>query len=190
MIKVYKNTKIYVHCPGGLVTGGAELLHQLVSILNDNGKSAFIVYYGNKEYTIPSDYGNYNIKTATHIIDDPQNIEVIFEGRFDLIRNNSKIQKILWWLSVDNFFYCSKSFLAISDLFRFSKRMALQSTIRRFGKAILKGKTEYLINPISIKELRGIHCVNCYQSVYAQSFLYRNNFKEILPLKDFINSEH
>lgn len=190
MLKVLDNTNIYVHCPAGVVTGGAELLHQLVSVLNDNGKNAFIVYFGDKPHKVPLDYSDYNINIATSIIDEPQNIEVIYEGRFDLIRENRKIQKILWWLSVDNFFYCSTSFLSINELFRFNKRLAVQSFIRRLGKTLLKGDCKYLINPLSIKELRNEACLNCYQSEYAQNFLQRNKFKEILPLKDFINKEH
>ena len=64
MIKVYSDSQIYVYCPAGLVTGGAELLHQLVSILNDNGKNAYIVYCGDKAHILPEDYKCYNIKIA------------------------------------------------------------------------------------------------------------------------------
>lgn len=190
MIKVTDKTNIYVHCPAEIVTGGAELLHQLVSTLNNNGKKAYIVYFGKTEPTVPLDYRNYNIKIAQNVVDEPYNIEVIYEGRFELIRKNKYTQKVLWWLSVDNFFYCSSPFLAINELYKFNKTLAFYAFIRRIGKAILKGDSEYLKHPISIKELRSIQCVNCYQSEYAQNFLQNNKFKEILPLKDFINREH
>ena len=45
-------SNIYVLCPGNVVTGGPELLHQLVDTLNCNGKNASIVYY-------PFDYAFY-----------------------------------------------------------------------------------------------------------------------------------
>lgn len=190
MIKLTEKTKIYVHCPSGVVTGGAELLHQLVSILNDNGKNAFIVYYGGKPHEVPSDYKDYNIKIAPAVEDDEHNVEVIYEGRFDFIRKNKYVQKILWWLSVDNFFYCSTTFLSFGDMISFSKRLALRSIARRLINSITKGRVDNLFHPLTIRELRDENCINCYQSEYAQNFLCNHGFKETLPLKDFINKEH
>lgn len=80
MIQVYNNTKFYVYCPAGIVSGGAELLHQLVSLLRDNGKDAFIVYYGNKEHVIPDDYKNYNVIMADMVIDSEYNIETCWRN--------------------------------------------------------------------------------------------------------------
>lgn len=48
MIKCYKNTKVYVHTPANIATGGVELLHQLVHTLRNRDVSAFIVLYGDK----------------------------------------------------------------------------------------------------------------------------------------------
>ena len=42
MIKVSKETKVFVHCPAGVVTGGAELLHQLVHTLRKDNINAYI----------------------------------------------------------------------------------------------------------------------------------------------------
>ena len=36
MLNINNKTKIYVLCPKDSVTGGAELLHQLVHIINKN----------------------------------------------------------------------------------------------------------------------------------------------------------
>ncbi len=67
------SSKIYVYCPAGVVTGGAELLHQLVSELNDNGRDARIVYFGNAPREIPADYSGYNIRIADTVDHSPAN---------------------------------------------------------------------------------------------------------------------
>ena len=73
---ISENSKIYVYCPSGIITGGVELLHQLVDIINQNGGNAFIVYYGNQPHSIPNEYKKYNIKITEQIIDIEDNILV------------------------------------------------------------------------------------------------------------------
>lgn len=189
MIKLQRNSKVYVHCPSGRVTGGAELLHQLVDVLNRNNVNAYIVYFGNNEHTIPSDYTSYNIKMTDIIEDSPCNVEVIYEGRFDLIRNHIHIQKILWWLSVDHFFLSSTTFLSIIDLTRFNLKLGCMGFVRQVGK-LIKNHDKTIFKPLSLRELREYDVMNAYQSEYAQNFLQNNGFKEMMPMKDFINSEH
>lgn len=190
MIKTYSDSEIYVYCPSGVVTGGAELLHQLVSVLNDNGRNAYVVYIGNNPHTIPSDYSSYNIKLKEYdsLIDTDKNIEVIYEGRFDLAFKLKNTQKVLWWLSVDNFFKCSVGFLAIRDFLLFDSTYIFKAIKARLGR-LKRGENPFK-NNISIKRLRNLKALNAYQSEYAHDFLLRHGFREMLPLKDFINPEH
>ena len=189
MINVYPDSKIYVYCPAGAVTGGAELLHQLVSFLNDNGKEAYIVYFGKKEHMLPDDYECYNIKIAEYVEDSDRNIEVIHEGIFDFIKQNHSTQKFLWWLSVDNFYLCSTSYLSLSNLFCYSFALGFRALLRRGYYLFFKTK-KFPWHPLSIKELRKINALNGYQSEYAQNFLQNHGFKELIALKDYINVEH
>ena len=46
MIKVYKETIIYIACPANVMTGGPELLHQLAHKLNKLGFNAENVLLG------------------------------------------------------------------------------------------------------------------------------------------------
>lgn len=189
MIKLQKDSKVYVHCPAGIVTGGAELLHQLVDVLNRNGVKSYIVYFGDSPHTISSDYASYNIHTSELIEDNPQNIEVIYEGRFDLVRKHKNVQKVLWWLSVDNFYLCSTYFLSVLDLLKFNTKLGLLGAARQI-KWFIKYGDKRIFNPLTIKELRKYDVMNAYQSEYAQNFLQNMGFKELMPMKDFINSEH
>lgn len=188
MITVNKNSKIYVHCPAGIVTGGAELLHQLVSTLRENGCDAYIVYYGTNTHEIPSEYSCYSLRISEDILDSCNSIEVFNECCFDLAFQRKRTQKVLWWLSVDHFYSCCQDEIKIRDLYHFSPGLAKHQLLHRI-KNLFLGKNTFK-SSLSIKQLLSLNAVHCYQSEYAQYFLQENGFKEILALKDFINTDY
>lgn len=187
MLKISSQTKIFVPAPAGTVTGGAELLHQLVGYLRDHGRDAYIVYFGEAEHSIPTDYGCYNIATSNQVEDIGTNVVVIYEGIYNQIALYPNAQKVLWWLSVDNFFLCSRSFLSPFDYYRYQKH-----GLRRIAKLclhFLMGRNEFN-ELLSIKELVSLNAVNAYQSEYAQWWLLKHHFPNVVPLKDYINIDH
>lgn len=188
MLKFYSDTKIYVHCPSGMVTGGAELLHQLVSYLRNNSKDAYIVYFGGNKHEIPSDYQSYNIALSEIVEDNEHNIEILYEGIYNWIHLYKHIQKFLWWISVDNFYICAKDYLSLNDLYRWNKLMWWQKVKDR-TKLLLKGHHPYR-NVISIKKMVDMNCVCGYQAEYIQHYLQDCGFKELVALKDYINIDH
>lgn len=187
MIQLLPCTKIYVYCPAGIVSGGPELLHQLVDIINSNNRQAFIVYYGDKEHKVPTEYSSYNIKLASKIEDSKENIVVIPEGLCNLLREGEYIQKLLWWLSVDHFFMLCRGILNPLDLIRWDFRMGIKTIAGRLFR-LLQGKN-YLKNNLSLRKMRSMQITHAYQSEYAQSFLLKNGFDNLCPLKDYINTE-
>ena len=184
MIKISHKSKVYVHAPAGVVTGGAELLHQLVDRINTLGIDAYIVYFGTGTHIIPEDYSCYNIKTADTIEDSENNIEVIYEGVFDKAFERKQIQKILWWLSVDNFFICSQGFLNFWTMSSYSIRLACRGIILKLYRKL---KYHIPIKSISFSKIRQIRALHAYQSEYAHKFLLDKGIYEVVPLKDFIN---
>lgn len=195
MIKVKKNTKVYVYCPGGAVTGGAELLHQLVHNLNQNGNEAFVVYfnskkdfYDNENFEIPSDYLKYKIRVAKVIEDELDNIVVVYEGIFDKAFTIKKSKILLWWLSVDNFFYCSTNFLSYFDFIRWKPSFVANVLLRQVYY-FFKRKDKYHFWKKTINDLKNLDTLNCYQSEYAQNFLINKGFLKTFPLSDYLNPE-
>jgi len=188
MFRISSSTKIFVPCPAGAVTGGAELLHQIVDIINSHGREAFIVYLGDQPHDIPSDYQKYNIKIANKVVDDPDNIAVIYEGIFALALKIHKAQLMLWWLSVDNYFLCNRHTLI--EKLRYQISFPVKYTIRRIiGETIIN-----CLNPsnvVSLPKLRKLNVAcNGYQSEYAREFLQKNGFKNLHSLKDYINDDN
>ncbi len=188
MFNISSQTKYYIHCPAGLVTGGAELLHQLVDFLRNNGKEAYIVYSGEEEHAIPKDYEAYNIKISESVENALSNIEIFNESEVSNIFDHSKTQKFLWWLSVDFFFLSSRGKISLVDLFHWNKMIFVRQLCWRFFQ-LLKNKFK-IEKKISIKKLvsSGMFCG--YQSEYIQSFLISRKFERILPLTDYINTEY
>lgn len=188
MLRFYPDTKIYIHCPAGVVTGGAELLHQLASFLRDNGKDAVIVYFGASSHEVPTDYAKYNIVTEESILDTEHCIEVLYEGIFDKLNVYKNTQKFLWWISVDNFFLCARDYLSLGDLFRWDKSLWWITFIQR-TKQLLKGNNKFKGN-LSIRQMVDMDIPCGYQAEYIQNFLHKCGFKELMGLKDYINTDH
>lgn len=190
MLQISTQTKIYIYCPAGAVTGGAELLHQMAHILRSENMNAYVVYYGDKEHVKPAEYNCYNVEITEHVEDIHQNIEVIYEGVFHFIPQHKQTQKLLWWLSVDHFYMCAAPYLSLCDLARWNCKMAAKAFLRRAYNLVFNGGKKSFFNTFSIQDLRKMSAMHGYQSEYAQNFLQNKGFGELVALKDYINTDH
>jgi hypothetical protein len=192
MLKLTPFSKIFILCPVDVVTGGAELLHQLAHILNENNRNAYIVYYNTDgniiRKNVPDDYKQYNVNISDDIFDDEQNIVILFEAIFDRIRYYNKCQIVLWWLSVDNFYLCSSKYLSLKEFFYWDFQAGCIQAIKGIYRLFFK-RQNTLFNMISLRELNKKASLNCYQSEYAQHYLLNNKFSQLLPLTDYINTD-
>lgn len=194
MIKITNDSKVFVLCPKDSVTGGAELLHQIVHVLNENHRNAYLIYFdpaNNNEICsgeIASDYKKYNIQLSEGFEDNENNVLVLYEAIFNKVLSAKNIQVMLWWLSVDNFYYTSDRYLSVSDYLAWKPMYGAKIILYRTYNFLFKGKN-YFKDNISLTALSKMDYLNAYQSEYAQNFLENNKFRELLPLKDFINDE-
>jgi hypothetical protein len=96
--------KTYVVCPGGVTTGGPEVLHQLVSELRDAGRDAYISYFPfDKKFDVPLEYKKYNI-SQSKIEDESGNLVVLPESGTKISRKIHRASIAIWWLSIDNYY--------------------------------------------------------------------------------------
>ncbi len=190
VLSISKTTKVYVYCPAGIVTGGAELLHQLVDVINKNSLCAggYIVYFGDAPHEIPNDYKKYDIKLASTIEDSPEHVVVIYEGIFNFYFDICNAQVVFWWLSVDNFYICQAEHIVFNDLVRFNILLAFRALKQRVKLFLLRKK----IRRYSLKKLCDDKkiCCHAYQSEYARDFLLKKGFENLMPLKDYINEDY
>jgi len=95
---------IYVACQGNFYTGGPELLHQLVFKLNQLGQDAKMFYYLKSEKNpVHPNLAKYGPSFVETLDDKASNCLIVPEVDTHLLRQYKHIQKVIWWLSVDNY---------------------------------------------------------------------------------------
>ena len=98
---IYDDSKIYVLCPSGIVTGGIEAVHQLVDKLRRFGHAGFIVPVPVVSNPVLLQYRNYDVAFASVVVDRPRNLLITTEVNPKALDQYYLIQKAIWWLSVD-----------------------------------------------------------------------------------------
>jgi len=184
MLKIYSDTKIYALCPSQYATGGPEAIHQLVDKLRKLGHDASIVYIPHVENPTPESFKKYNIGIARNVEDRPENLLIAPEGWISKLSPYQKIQKAIWWLSVDN---AEKNTTQIGtkvnarwkNLKKIKFVFNAYKFINRRGKNVFDFKSE---------KNRGV--IHFAQSVYAQTFLNNHLAGEIYSLSDYLGEEY
>jgi hypothetical protein len=172
-----RSSKIFVLCPGGLVTGGAELLHQLVDRLRCSGKVAHISYLpANQAFTLPEAYRHYDAPQS--VVQDEAGNLVVFP---EICTRHSKrirhAQCAIWWLSVDNYFRFPQNH-------RFDYRL---THVRANG---FYDPLRYLAAMIRNRSLYSMRTLRHFaQSRYAQDYLRRKGIEAVM-LSDYLSAEH
>ena len=193
---VNKDSKIYVFCPANCATGGPELLHQFVYILRNNGFNAFMYYIpNNKLKPVHCSYEIYNVLYVNEIEDNSKNILVMPEmySYIKMSENYVNIKKIIWWLSVDNFYITRDlSYLKTAfkiNLYRFVDRVRIRlfhsykfdlpKYVLNKNKNFRNDQDKLLLSPV-------MHLV---QSYYAYETLIHMGVSKdkILFLSDYLN---
>lgn len=172
-LEINKNTKIYVACPANTATGGPELLHQLVFQLSKLGFSAYMFYYSGLEGDNPvhNAYLKYDNNYVEEIEDNNNNILIVPEVNTGLIYDFKHIQKVVWWLSVDNYFH----FLSSSIKW---KRI-VKNILHR-----LKLYPKFNVYKFNKKE----NIIHFVQSEYAKQMLKEKNLTDVYFLGDYLDN--
>lgn len=193
-IEVYKDTKIYVTAPAAAATGGPELLHQLVYYLKNDLETDAYMYYVPNNYSKPihEAYVSYGNPFVEDIEDNSKNILVVPEvyGGVSILDKYKEIRKVLWWLSVDNFY---KSIYLTENW----KSLFVRG-INKIGR-ILNVGILYDLSKVALKEYRyynllkdhnvGKVKLHLVQSEYAQQHLLEKGIKNISFLSDYLNED-
>ncbi len=195
-----KKTKVYIFAPAKIFTGGPELLHQLAYTITKKYKIDVKMVYLPITDTNPihNNFEKYKIKFSNYIEDEKKNILIIPE-HYQFLSYSlkfKKIRKILWWLSLDNYF---------GYKFRYEFSKTIRSIIKipynlikifnklinyRFGIFTYQDFLKLFyknFNLCNFKELSQID-YHFSQSSYAQNYL-KKYFKDIKILSDFQRPE-
>lgn len=175
MFNLSPQTVVYVLCPSYFKTGGTELAHQLVKEINRIGGKARITYYGKDERIINPVFLEYvsEFENIEEVNDEKENVLIIPEVIPEIARKFKKIQKCVWWMSVDNF---TTGHVFWDHVNQNGWLKAIEHVVR--------GKFVFGLDKIDPT----IH--HLYQSEYAKQFLLSNGIPDCEQLSDYINDAY
>ncbi len=174
-IKLYKTSKIYILTPANVATWGVELLHQLSYKINsilwfDN---VFIKYVWEKDWInpTPKDYIKYGVKSINKIEDKEENVLIVPEIFTQYLFEFTKIRKVVWRLSIDNYYFNISFFPKVYNYFLLK----------------LFNKQNYICFNNKLKKI-DYHLVQCE---YAKQHLLKKWIpqKNIYYLSDYLNKD-
>lgn len=173
---------IYVMSPPYYATGGTELLHQLVYKLRANYHLNALIYYPGIDWKFeipptPKRFKKYiDDNWVDHVEDNSENILIIPETLTSSADEFKHLKKVIWWLSVDNYF---KS-LTGQDYQKEGTVSKLKDLIKKRLGLFPYKNLRLLFNASKIF----LHLV---QSEYSLQFLKGYNVTNVMVLSDFIN---
>lgn len=156
---------IYVACPPAFATGGTELLHQLAAEMRRLGASAMMYYPdGGADDPVAPRFKQYDVPYVRTLADSSaKDVLVVPEVMTQFLRENQKMRRYIWWLSVDNYFVSIKT-----D--RFSTK------VKRWLK----------IDNVYVPGMKGVG--HLAQSYYAIDFLKRKGVPGVYYLSDYLST--
>ncbi|MHB8304113.1 MAG: hypothetical protein ACYDC6_15050 [Acidobacteriaceae bacterium] len=197
-IQVYPDTKVYILLPGKGEAGGSELLHQLVYTLRTHLNIDASLYwpFDATSNPIAEAYVNYN-NPIVYSIEDTTNNTLLYPEAYSIasyVAGQRNINKVMWWLSVDNFyismmlgsrvnFFFHKCANKLCGLLRkepvYDLFMAMQERIPKLTKNLREDRMA-----------RQAHFHFC-QSFYARNLLTVAGFpaEQLFYLSDYLNED-
>ncbi len=163
---------IYVLANANAVSGGPELLHQLCHKLTSFGYNSQMAYFNKIKFpskrlsdNLIKSYGHYNCKITRKIEDIYGNSIILPETCLYFLPFFKKMRKVIWWMSVDNYY------------------KTMNCAYAKLYAPLGMNRPKY--NPFINDYL------HCYQSEYARIFLLNKGIdeKNMLPLSDYLSKE-
>ena len=198
-IVLRKKTKIYILAPTNSSTGGPECLHQLALNLKDIYKihNVYMVYLPLiNSNPIHKNYKKYNINFTNVIEDNIDNLLIIPEHYMFLnyALKYKKIKKVIWWLSVDNYFgfkFKNENHKFIRSIIKIPFNIISVFnflTNYRYGILTIQEYLKFYYKRINLSEQKELKqaSFNFMQSHYAFEF-FKKKLKNIKILYDYLN---
>jgi hypothetical protein len=96
---------IYIYCPGNVISGGVNSLHNLCSHLVKSGFQAGMVYHSVNPLIINHhQIQSYAVPVFEYPEDDPENLLIVSETEIAYLHRFPDIRKMVYWLGLNYFF--------------------------------------------------------------------------------------
>ncbi len=192
IFKIKQNSNVFILSPSATNTGGVELLHQLALQLQKLNIKVKIVYIQNQlsKHLIVRRYPEYNLPTSYFVDDFEDNYIIVPEIYIDYLKYFKYAKKIVWWLSVDNFYknyFCNSAwgkFIVKVNNFLSKKNINYLLDFDHFLIKFIQNYSKPILHKHVSKDI-----INLTQSEYAKQHLINNNYYNIGYLGDYINKK-
>lgn len=181
---------VYAITSGDIMSGGPELMHQLVDAVNGAGGRASIVYYPfDRDFAVPAPYRGYDAPVARWA-DVPAGARVVVPETFGaLLPRLAGYRTYFWWLSVDLYFRS-----LVTGAVRHGIPSALLPLARRVARwhlvAVMIARITAMRSGDNERretaKFERVHC-HLYQSEYARAFLAERGWAPAEHLGDYVN---
>lgn len=182
--------QVFAIVTGDVISGGPELMHQLVDVLSRAGGRAAMVYYPfGQQFEVPEPYRRYRVPVARWS-DVPVGARVVVPETYSELLPELRDQQVyFWWLSVDVYF---RSLVTgrirhrlPAWLLPLARRVARWPGVAGLiGHASTAGATRR-----DDRRFDGVHR-HLYQSEYARLFLEQRGWGPSTYLGDYINDAY
>lgn len=193
MLKIGKNSKIYIVAQAQKATGGTEALHQLGSALLNFGLDVKMFYLPKISAPVHKRFEHYNIPFSDRIEDSSKNVIIVPEilEYFKLFNDFPNTQKIIWWLSIDNFyeslfFENKKPIQLIFQVINKLSKILFKEPIVNLSDLSMKFCSNYKLLKNALVSKAHLHLV---QSQYAKNHLMKKGFLNVEWLSDYLNDD-
>lgn len=181
-LSISPQSSIYVVCPAQFATGGPEALHQLVYKLRRLGHQAFMRYLPvDHPDPVHPQFTPYDNPFSRELEDRPENVLIVPETMPELLESYHQVQKVLWWLSVDNHY---------DQLFKRSRRYKVYKKLNKLKKDLVDMEAQralYAQKATLPAPYTGyLHLV---QSEYARQHLLAKKISSVEYLSCYLNDE-
>jgi len=191
-LNINSKTIIYAPLPPNIATGGPEAIYRLLHLLSSkfNIKTEVYFYPENHSDPVHKEYVKFNLPIAKKIIDTEENILILPDYYDHLILSCKyyKIQKCLWWLSIDNFYIgLYKEIYGLKAFRLLCKKIQFQNILNNLFPILFKHTdlakeclckfTLYDIRKLEVLKDIKIHlCQSYYAYNWLANFEYNNKY--------------
>ena len=194
MLKLDKDSIVYIACSANFATGGPELLHQLGAELRDLGFNIFMYYLrfdsAHLKSPVHDNYNKYDLPFVFEVKDIEKNLLLISETDMNKVYQFKNIQYIIWWLSVDNAYVALDLINSIYDCNSLIKRMFCKFikgiSLLPMLNVLYKLYSEYRISNIIYKTKESTRFKHFAQSFYAINHLNSIGVNNVEYLSDYL----
>lgn len=197
MLKLNKDSIVYIACPANVATGGPELLHQLGLELHKLGVNIYMYYIGHENLemgkVVHENYQRYGLSYVLTFEDHSNNFLILPEAALDMVGQSNYINYIIWWLSVDyvyvRFDLINQIYNRNSLLSRIVCKIIKLISMLPFFKQLYQNYSKSLVIRLINLTKRSTRYTHWAQSHYAMNFLHGIGVHNVEYISDYLRAD-